>query len=92
LVEIGLRGHPEGFELEPTGNRLFVNVPGTRINHIPTAIGARTAFYDPDMDRFFLAVNAAHGLAAAIWVYKPEESEPAPLHLIPLMALSGHGD
>jgi hypothetical protein len=169
LVEVGLRGHPEGFELEPAGKRFFVNVPGTheiavidrslkaqiatwktseatanfpmavrkkapelliafrrpprlaaidtrsgnvsttvstcgdaddvfvddkrdrayvscgegfidvfqlgrlpRINHIPTAIGARTALYDPDMDRFFLAVNATHGIAAAIGLYKPE--------------------
>jgi YVTN family beta-propeller protein len=171
IVEIGLRGHPEGFELEPTGNRLFVNVPDTReiavidrssnaqiaswktagatanfpmaaqqkapelltvfrrpprvaavdtrsgsvsttvstcgdaddvfvddkrdrayvscgegfidvfqlgrlsrIKHIPTAAGARTALYDPDMDRFFLAVNATHGLAATIWMYTPEEN------------------
>ena len=171
LVEVGLKGHPEGFELEPVGNRVFVNVPErreiavidrssnaqiaswktleasqnfpmavrqkepqlltafrrpprleavdtrngnvnmavstcgdaddvfvdekrdrayvscgegfidvfqlgglARINHIPTAVEARTALYDADMDRFFLAVNATHGLAAAIWVYDPEEN------------------
>jgi DNA-binding beta-propeller fold protein YncE len=170
LVEIGLKGHPEGFELEPGGKRVFVNVPDSReiavldrssnaqiaswktsevsanfpmtvrqkipelltafrkpprlaaidthsgnvsttvstcgdaddmfvdekrdrayvscgegfidvfqlgrlsrISHIPTTIGARTALYDPDMDRFFLAVSANHGMAAAIWVYEPEE-------------------
>jgi YVTN family beta-propeller protein len=169
LVEIGLKGHPESFQLEPAGKRVFVNVPDTheiavidrssnaqiaswktseaaanfpmavrhkatelliafrkpprlaavdtrsgnvstavstcgdaddvfvddkrdrayvscgegfidvfqlgrlsRINHMPTAVGARTAFYDPDMDRFFLAVSATHGIAAAIWMYKPE--------------------
>ena len=27
LVEIGLKGHPEGFQLEPSGKRVFVNVP-----------------------------------------------------------------
>ena len=171
VVEIALKGHPEGFELEPSGKRVFVNVPDareiaiidrlsnvqtaswktseasanfpmavqqkapelltvfrrpprlaavdtrsgnvntgvstcgdaddvfvddkrgrayvscgdgfidvfqldglSRINHMPTAIGARTSLYDPDMNRFFLAVNAAHGLAAAIWVYEPEEN------------------
>ena len=171
VVEIALKGHPEGFELEPAGKRVFVNVPDareiaiidrlsnaqiaswktseasanfpmavqqkapelltvfrrpprlaaidtrsgnvntgvstcgdaddvfvddkrgrayvscgdgfidvfqldglSRINHMPTAIGARTSLYDPDMNRFFLAVNIAHGLAAAIWVYEPEEN------------------
>jgi DNA-binding beta-propeller fold protein YncE len=171
VVEIGLKGHPEGFEVEPAGNRLFVNVPDareiavidrssnaqiaswktsgatanfpmaarkktpelltafrrpprlatvdtrsgnvsttvstcgdaddvfvddkldrayvscgdgfidvfqlgrlSRINHIPTAVGARTALYDPDIDRFFLAVKATNGVAAAIWMYKPEEN------------------
>jgi hypothetical protein len=169
LVEVGLSGHPEGFELEPAGKRAFVNVPDareiavidrslnaqiaswktsqasanfpmavrqkaselltvfrrparlaavdtrsgnvsttvstcgdaddvfvddkrdrayvscgegfidvfqlgrlSRINHISTAVGARTALYDPDMDRFFLAVKATHGIAAAIWMYTPE--------------------
>src|SRR5262245_24822858 len=168
-VEIRLKGHPEGFELEPpAGNKLFVNVPDaheiavvdrssnaqvaswktseasanfpmavrqkapelltifrrpprlasidtrsgnvnttvstcvdaddvfvddkrdrayvscgegfidvfqlgglSRVNRIPTALGARTALYDPDMDRFFLAVKATHDIAAAIWVYEP---------------------
>jgi hypothetical protein len=171
VFEVGLKGHPEGFQLEPAGKRIFVNVPDTReiavidrssnaqiaswkapgatanfpmvvqrkvpelltvfrrpprlaavatrsgnvsttvstcgdaddvfvddkrdrayvscgegfidvfqlgrlsrINHMRTAIGARTALYDPDMDRFFLAVNATHGLAAAIWVYDLEEN------------------
>jgi len=45
----------------------------SRINHIPTAIGARTALYDSDIDRFFLTVQATHGVAAAIWMCKPEE-------------------
>jgi hypothetical protein len=27
LVEVGLKGHPEGFELETAGKRVFVNVP-----------------------------------------------------------------
>jgi Holliday junction resolvase-like predicted endonuclease len=28
--EIDLKGHPEGFELEPSGERAFVNVPDAR--------------------------------------------------------------
>jgi len=169
--EIGLRGHPEGFGLEPSGERVFVNVPdakgiavldrtssrqiatwtvtqatgnfpmairqrGTellagfrtparlaivdtlngnlravtpscgdaddilvdekrsrayvscgqgfidvfqlgdagvsRIDHIPTMAGARTALYDPELDRVFVAVKATSGTPAAIWFYKPQ--------------------
>ena len=169
--EIGLKGHPEGFGLEPSGERVFVNVPdakgiavldrtssrqiatwtvtqatgnfpmairqrGTellagfrtparlaivdtlngnlravtpscgdaddilvdekrsrayvscgqgfidvfqlgdagvsRIDHIPTMAGARTALYDPELDRVFVAVKATSGTPAAIWFYKPQ--------------------
>jgi len=169
--EIDLKGHPKGFELEPSGERAFVNVPDARgitvldrtssrqiatwtvpqatgnfpmaiwqsgtellvgfhspallaivdtrngnlraitptcgdpddvsvdekrsraylscgqgfidvfqlgdaspslIDHIPTVAGARTAMYDSELDRFFLAVNATSGTPAAIWVYKPQ--------------------
>src|SRR6476660_2111 len=171
--EIDLKGHPEGFELEPSGERAFVNVPdargitvldrtssrqiatwtvpqatgnfpmairqkGTellvgfrrpallaivdtrngnlraitptcgdpddiavdekrnrayvscgqglidvfqlgdsnplRIARIVTTVGARTALYDPELDRFFLAVKATSGTPAAIWLYKPQGS------------------
>jgi YVTN family beta-propeller protein len=171
LVEIGLKGHPEGFELEPSSKRVFVNVPdvheiavldrilnrqtetwkftvatgnfsmavrqkepelltvfrrpprlaaintrdgnasatvptcgdpddifvdegrdrayvscgegfidvfqlagvsASRIAHIATAAGARTAFYDPELDRFYLGVRATSHSSAAIWLYKPQ--------------------
>jgi hypothetical protein len=42
------------------------------INRILTALGARTALYDPELDRLFLAVKATRGIAAAIWVYEPQ--------------------
>ena len=41
------------------------------IDHIPTMAGARTALYDPELDRFFLAVKASSSAPAAIWVYQP---------------------
>ena len=44
----------------------------SRIDHIPTVAGARTALYDPELDRFFLAVKATSGTPAAIWLYKPQ--------------------
>jgi len=169
--EIGLKGHPEAFELEPSGKRIFVNVPDareiavldrasnaqiaswkipeaienfpmavrqkrpelltvfrspprlavvntqsgnvtasiptcgdpddvfvdegrnrayvscgagfidvfqlgdsslSRLAHMPTAAGARTAIYDSGLDRLFLAVKATSGTPPAIWVYKSE--------------------
>jgi DNA-binding beta-propeller fold protein YncE len=42
-----------------------------RIARIPTVSGARTSFFAPDLDRFMLAVRAAAGEPAAIWLYRP---------------------
>jgi DNA-binding beta-propeller fold protein YncE len=42
-----------------------------RIAHIPTATGARTSLFVPDLDVFLLAVRATGANAAAIWVFKP---------------------
>ena len=44
----------------------------SRIDHIPTMAGARTALYDPELDRVFVAVKATSGTPAAIWFYKPQ--------------------
>jgi hypothetical protein len=42
-----------------------------RLAHIPTAAGARTALFIPELDRLLLAVRAAPGEPAAIWVFRP---------------------
>jgi hypothetical protein len=42
-----------------------------RLAYIPTAAGARTALFIPELDRFLLAVRAARGEPAAIWVFRP---------------------
>lgn len=42
-----------------------------RIARIPTVSGARTSFFDPRSDRLFVAVRAASGEVAAIWVFRP---------------------
>jgi len=44
-----------------------------RIAHIPTASGARTSLFVPELDRLFLAVRASSGQPAAIWVFRPAE-------------------
>ena len=42
-----------------------------RLGRIPTAAGARTSFFYPEMDRLFVAVRATAREPAAIWVYRP---------------------
>ena len=43
-----------------------------RIDQVPTAPGARTGLFVPELDRLFVAVRAAGPEPAAIWVFKPE--------------------
>ena len=38
---------------------------------IPTAAGARTALFVPELDRLFVAVRASNREKAAIWVFQP---------------------
>ena len=45
--------------------------PASRIAHIPTASGARTALFIPDLDRLAIAVPARGTTPAAIWLYRP---------------------
>jgi hypothetical protein len=42
-----------------------------RIAHIPTASGARTSLFVPEMDRLLVAVRASSGEPAAIWIFRP---------------------
>jgi DNA-binding beta-propeller fold protein YncE len=45
--------------------------PATRIAHIPTASGARTALFIPELDRLAIAVPARGMTSAAIWLFRP---------------------
>jgi DNA-binding beta-propeller fold protein YncE len=42
-----------------------------RLARIPTAAGARTSLFVPELDRLFVAVRAGPAGPAAIWVFKP---------------------
>ncbi len=42
-----------------------------RLARIPTASGARTALFVPELDRLYLAVRASWSEPAAIWVFAP---------------------
>lgn len=45
----------------------------TRLQHIPTAPGARTSFFIPEMARFYVAVPHRANQAAALYVYSTAE-------------------
>jgi DNA-binding beta-propeller fold protein YncE len=50
-------------------------VPGEklkRVGHIVTRSGARTSFYSPELDEFYLAVPQRGGNPAEIRIYKPD--------------------
>jgi YVTN family beta-propeller protein len=42
-----------------------------RIARIPTAPGARTSFFIPEMDRLLVAVRANSGEPATVWMFRP---------------------
>jgi DNA-binding beta-propeller fold protein YncE len=42
-----------------------------RLVRVPTALGARTALFVPELDRLFVAVRAKWNQPAAIWVLRP---------------------
>jgi YVTN family beta-propeller protein len=48
------------------------NADYLRLARIPTVPGARTAYFVPSTDRFFLAVRATSAEPAAIWVFRAE--------------------
>jgi DNA-binding beta-propeller fold protein YncE len=48
-----------------------------RLSRIPTAVGARTSLFAPEVDRLMLAVRETGSHPAAIWVYRPMGDEVA---------------
>ena len=42
-----------------------------RLARVPTASGARTSLFVPELDRLFVAVRAGSNEPAAIWVFRP---------------------
>ncbi|MFQ3452960.1 hypothetical protein PMN64_06510 [Bradyrhizobium sp. UFLA01-814] len=56
-------GYVDVFEIDEAAYRL--------IARLPTATGARTSLFVPEMDRMFVAVRAGPAGPAAIWVFKP---------------------
>jgi YVTN family beta-propeller protein len=42
-----------------------------KMARVPTAPGARTSYFVPELDRLFVAVRASTAVPAAIWVFRP---------------------
>lgn len=42
-----------------------------RIARISTVSGARTSYFSPELDRYFVAARAVAGTPATVWVFKP---------------------
>jgi YVTN family beta-propeller protein len=77
-------GDADDIFIDPMRHRAYVSCGGgaldvidtkdsayRRIARLPTAAGARTAFFSPELDRLFLAVRAQRGEHASIRVYQP---------------------
>lgn len=56
-------GYIDVFDIDGTTYR--------RIARLPTAMGARTSLFVPEMDRLLVAVRAGPAGSAAVWVFKP---------------------
>jgi hypothetical protein len=54
----------------------FEDREGSRVPHrlarVPTAAGARTGLFVPELDRLFVAARAQPGEPAALWVLRPD--------------------
>lgn len=42
-----------------------------RISRVPTAAGARTSLFAPELDRLIVAVRESSAGPAAVWIFKP---------------------
>jgi DNA-binding beta-propeller fold protein YncE len=42
-----------------------------RVGRVPTASGARTSLFVPELDRLYVAVRASSGEPAAVWAFRP---------------------
>src|SRR5437667_62844 len=87
IGSIKLSAHPEAFELEKTGKRIFANVPNSRhvavidqtdannykaLTKIDTANGVRTGLFVPERDTLFVAVPHRGAQQAEIRAYRVE--------------------
>lgn len=71
LYAICGEGVVEVFEDPAEARQQTSRLPRRRAR-VPTAPGARTGLFVPDLDRLFVAARAAAGAPAALWVFQPD--------------------
>jgi hypothetical protein len=81
----GVKGRFDHFAIDTTGKRLYLScgegildsveqtTPDTyaRVSQTPTAPGARTCYFDPALDRLYLAVPDHGSQKAELRIYQP---------------------
>jgi DNA-binding beta-propeller fold protein YncE len=97
IADIPLRAHPESFQLEPSGRRIFVNVPdASEIGVVDRVTGKPIATWRTDSLRanFPLALDEAHRTVLAIFrhpakvgVFRVEDG-----HLVTTVSTCGDAD
>lgn len=70
LYTICGEGVVETFENPARAGADAARIP-RHLARVPTAAGARTGLFVPELDRLFVAVRAAPGEPAAVWVLRP---------------------
>jgi DNA-binding beta-propeller fold protein YncE len=83
-AKIDTCGDADDVFVDPTRHRVYVSCGEgavdvfeprgdtyVRLAKVATAAGARTSLYVPELDQLFVAVRAASGEPAAIWVFRP---------------------
>lgn len=85
LAEVGVCSDADDVFVDHARHRTYVicgqgvvdvlNETGSRIERIPTAAGARTGLFVPELDRLFVAVPARAGTKAEIRVLEPPRAK-----------------
>jgi DNA-binding beta-propeller fold protein YncE len=84
IVAVDTCGDVDDLFVDQKRNRVYVScgagfvdvfaIDGTayrRLSRIPTAPGARTSFFAPELDRLLVATRATSAGPAAIWIFRP---------------------
>jgi hypothetical protein len=84
VARVGVCGDADDLWIDAKRQRVYIscgqgfvdvfdgsNAAYRRIAHVPTAAGARTSLFVPELDRLFLAARASSREPASIWILRP---------------------
>lgn len=85
VTSLDICGDSDDIFVDPKRHRVYVSCGAGVIDvleqrdtgyersaRIPTVAGARTSLFVPETDRLYLAVRAASGEPAAVWIFRPQ--------------------